>query len=52
LSQEARYGKIRASKALANDAGERAAIREYLQYHPGSVEAVRLRQRLEQLAGK
>ncbi len=52
LSQEARYGKIRASKALGNTAAERAAIEEYLKRHPRSMEAASLKRRLAELGGR
>lgn len=52
LSQEARYGKIRASKALGNKAAEQAAIHEYLKRHPGSMEAASLKRRLAELGGR
>lgn len=52
LSQEARYGKVRAARALGDDAAELAAIREYLRAHPNGVNAPALARRARELGAE
>jgi hypothetical protein len=48
LSQEARYGRIRALRRLGRHAEERAAIEKFLADYPRSVQAATLRARLSE----
>lgn len=49
LAQEARYGSLRALRALGDRPAEAQAIRAYLRQYPKSVDAERLRRRLAEL---
>jgi hypothetical protein len=49
LTQEAKYGRIRALRALGRSAEERKAIEEFVAAYPRSVQASTLQSRLEEL---
>ena len=49
LAQEARFGSVRALRALGDRSAEARAIRDYLRHHPKSVDAARLERRLTEL---
>ncbi len=49
MAEEVRFGKIRALRALEDEAEEERAIERFLRRHPGSLEAPDLRQRLAEL---
>ena len=49
LTQEARFGRIRALRALGDPESEARAIREYLGHYPGSADAASLKRRLARL---
>jgi hypothetical protein len=51
LSQEARFGKIRALRKLGAKTAEATAIREFLDRHPDGLDAAALRRRLAELDG-
>jgi outer membrane protein assembly factor BamD (BamD/ComL family) len=52
LSQEARYGKLRALRALGERSAEREAIHQYLALYPASANAPALERRKSALGGR
>ncbi|MEM9455969.1 MAG: FecR domain-containing protein [Myxococcota bacterium] len=51
LAREARYGQVRAKRAVSDRRGERKAIEAYLRHHPKTSRATALRERLTKLGG-
>lgn len=50
LAQEAAYGRIRALRKLGRRRAERRAMRSFLKYYPGALQAPLVRRRVEALA--
>lgn len=50
LATEAAYGRIRALRRLGRRTAERSALREFLKYYPGALQAPLVKRRLKALA--